>query len=373
MSNFGETPKLIYPHEGIDVMHKNARGVYSSAYELMHFTHFISLQTLHIESQESRSNAFAVANGRIGANIFPNKKLFSDFINQLGYRAPRSVIIEPEGIERGLDYYSQVAALDERRPQRFCKPVNAARGRGARMLNTIEDTLAFITNRNEPYLVQTFERPERDWRYILHKDSNQLANYEQSGWHVMFKVVQPTVVGDGNKSIAVLVAEDELMPINSKQNYVMQHKNDLATVPDKDKVVQLVHTGNRAQGAYKIPHSKEEERNLDRFMAQFMSDLEAGLGTRMGTLCVDLGATDSMALSGEYDFEKIKGSIVFYEHQLPFGMKPYLKDIPSETIWSPTDNLIPRLFRKQYVEAQVYAGFVRSVIRSGKFLRDHKT
>jgi hypothetical protein len=241
------------------------------------------------------------------------------------------------------------------------------------MLNTIEDTLAFITNRNEPYLVQTFERPERDWRYILHKDSNQLANYEQSGWHVMFKVVQPTVVGDGNKSIAVLVAEDELMPINSKQNYVMQHKNDLATVPDKDKVVQLVHTGNRAQGAYKIPHSKEEERNLDRFMAQFMSDLEAGLGTRMGTLCVDLGATDSMALSGEYDFEKIKGSIVFYEHQLPFGMKPYLKDIPSETIWSPTDNLIPRLFRKQYVEAQVYAGFVRSVIRSGKFLRDHKT
>jgi hypothetical protein len=372
MTNAGELPKLIYPHEAVGTLRDNTHGAQNAAYELAHFAGFLRLQRFHVLSPASRSWAFNVANGEIGADIFPNKSRFNNLVTELGYNAPRSITVEPKELEDGVDYSSQVSALDEDRPQRFCKPVNASRGRGARLADTTEEALAFVAEQAEPYLVQTYEKPERDWRYILHRDSTQLASGEQTAWRVAFKVVQPTVIGDGNKSIGMLVAEDEHMPAYAKEGYTRYYQDTLGTVPPKNKIVQLVQTGNRERGAYGESHSSVEESNLDQFMAQFVHDLEARLHTTLATLCVDIGVKDGSVLSGPYDFEAIKDNIVFYEHQMPFGMKPYLHAIPPETSWGPADKLVIPSRRQEYVAGQIYTSLIRSVIRSGRFLRQQK-
>ena len=373
MADLGEAPNrtLLYPHEGIDVLRENAQGQ-NAAYELGQFGHFIGLQTLHIETMESRSRAFTVANGTVGADIFPSKQRLSEKLNELGYHAPRSVKVEPKGIEDGVDYSDQIAGLDEQQPERFCKPANGARGRGARMLETPEAALTYVAGQGEAFLVQSFEKPERDWRYILHRDSTQLESGNPAGWRVTFKVARPIVTGDGSKSIATLVAENKQMPDTAKQSYADTHKDMLTVVPADGEVLHLVQTGNRAQGAYREQHSEVEQDNLDRFMATFARDLETSLGTTLATLCFDLGIKDSSVLLGDYDFDRIRDNIVFYEHQLPFGMKPYLHEmIPQDVQWSKLDKFVPESRRRQYTEGQIYMNFIRSVIRSGRYLRQH--
>jgi hypothetical protein len=368
MADLGETPtmNLLYPHEGIDIMRENAQ-IRNAAYELGQFAHFIGLQTLHIETLDSRSRAFAVANGEQGSDIFPSKQRFSELINTLGYHAPKSITVEPG--EPTYALFKQVTALSEDSDQRFCKPANGARGRGARMVESPADALAYAAEQDEAYLVQSFEKPERDWRYILHRDSKQLASGEPAGWHVMFKVERPIVVGDGNRPIADLLADSGKIPGSAKRKYIQHHEMESLIIPTDGEVVELLQTGNREQGAYRVPHSNVEEANLDRFMAQFVHDLEGALDTTLGTVCVDMGVKDSRALQGEYDFDSIRQMVVFYEHQLPFGMKPYLKGIPEGTAWGAADKLVPSSRRREYIEGQVYMNFVRSVIRSGRYLR----
>ncbi len=372
MAEVGEAPGLIFPHEDIDRLRfESGQAERSAVYELGHFARYLSLQALHIESPQPRIDAFTVANGEVGADVFPNKSRFAELVNGLGYVAPRTVTVEPKGFEAGVDYRSRVEALDEERPERFCKPVNAARGRGARRVETVDEALTFTSASGEPYLVQTLEQPQRDWRYVLHRDVDHLANGDGTGWHVMFQKVRPTVIGDGSRSIGKLVADDEVMPEDAKQRYIDHHKDVLDVVPGEDEHVELIQSGNITQGAYGQLASDTEKANLDRFMVQFVNDGESALGTKFGTLCFDLGVKDASVLSADYDFEKIKSNIVFYEHQLPFGINVYLHRMPADLKWGAADKFIPARIRREYVEAQVYVNFVRSVIRSGRYLRQH--
>jgi hypothetical protein len=372
MAEVGESPGLIFPHEDINRLRfEGGQDERSVAYELGHFARYLSLQALHIESPQPRIDAFTVANGEVGADIFPNKSRFAELVNGLGYHAPRTVTVEPKGFEAGVDYRSRVESLDEERPQRFCKPVNAARGRGARRVETVDEALAFVSASNEPYLVQTLEQPQRDWRYVLHRDVDHLADDVGAGWHVIFQKVRPTVVGDGSRSIRQLVADDEVMPSDAKQRYTDQHKDALEVVPADSELVELIQSGNITQGAYGQLASDTEKENLDRFMAQFVKDVEGTLDTKLATLCFDLGVKDPNVLSGEYDFGKIRDNIVFYEHQLPFGINVYLHRMPTDLTWGAGDKFLPARIRREYVEAQVYVNFIRSVIRSGKYLREN--
>jgi hypothetical protein len=358
----------IFPHENIDLFRANMdQSDPHVLYELRHFAGFLSMQALRILSPSARSWAFTVANGETGADIFPNKYEFGALVNELGYLAPQSVLVEPQGVQSGVDYREQVFALDDR-SQRFCKPLNATRGRGTQPFDSSEDALAFAIGQGEPYLVQTLEEPECDWRYILHRDAVQLANDEAPGWRIAFQKVRPTVMGDGQRSIAELVDEHPQMPPHSKNGYIKHHSEALATVPTEGELVHLIHAGNVSQGAYVQMPSKLETANMDRFMAQFLHDVEEKLSTRLGTLCVDLGVKDAGVLTSEYDYDAIKQSVVFYEHQLPFGV---LHDFPPDARWGKADRVAPWAFPDRYVEGQIYVNFIRSVIRSGRYLRSH--
>ena len=361
-----DKPELLYPHDDLSRLRESGQTERSLTYEVSHFAGFLSLQTMHIESFSSRSWAFQVANGSTGSDIFPSKQRFSEMVNGLGYRAPRSVRIDANAPLDSMR--DRVAGLDDQQ-ERFCKPANGARGRGAHVAPTPQAALAFASSQPEAYLIQSLEKPINDWRYIYHRDANQLTDRTQGAWRIMFKVSRPVIIGDGEHSVADLVAESESIPAGAKRNYLSHHP-EVSGVPVSGEVVELVHTGNRSQGAYRMPHSPAEEHNLDRFMNGFITDVEAALGTTLATVCVDIGSLKKGTLEDDYDEERLKRDIVFYEHQLPFGMSPYLQEmLPAEFRWGSTDKLVPAASRRQYVEGQVYAAFMRSVVRSGRLLR----
>ncbi|MBI2028137.1 MAG: hypothetical protein HYT07_00875 [Candidatus Levybacteria bacterium] len=55
--------------------------------------------------------------------------------------------------------------------------------------------------------------------------------------------------------------------------------------------------------------------NLNRFMDEFSTALEDKLGGAVSLLSVDLGVSNMEQLGGEYDFERIKNSVAFFETQ----------------------------------------------------------
>jgi hypothetical protein len=361
-----EDIRLSYPHESIETLEHNS-GVTQTTYEYVQFARFLRLQRFHILTPESRSWSFSVANGEIGADIFPNKQRFNDFVHELGYEAPYSVMVDPSSPES--DILEQITNLDPKISERFCKPVNASRGRGAVLLPDSQAAFDFTANTTEPYLVQTYERPDNDWRYILHYTAEQLASGRDSAWHIIIKVTQPSVVGDGYSTISELVDNISGMSDGAKHYYSKHHRDELKIVPANNEVLKLVDTGNRERGAFGQEHSQTEQDNLDRFMLNFVSDAERKLGTTLATLCFDLGARDAEVLKRPYDFEEIKKNIVFYEHQFPFGLNPYLSSFPDSLKKSGVDYFLPTKLDRLYLEGKAYTTIIRSVIRSGLYLR----
>jgi len=372
MNEVDDSWNPIFPHENIELFKANAeRSNPSIVYELGQFAVFLKLHTQIAKTLDADAceKAFVAANGVAAAEILADKYRFGDFVNDLGYSAPGSVLIEPgQTGENGTRYCELVAALDTECPQRFCKPLYSTRGRGIHLAQTPEEALAFAVKQNEPYLLQTFEFPQRDWRYILHRDAFQLSNSELPGWRIASQKVRPTVVGDGSKSILQLVQEHNKMPMRSKRGYIKHHADALKVIPTQGEVVELMQSANVAQGAYPQMGTAMEIHNLDRFMKRFLWDIETALGAQLGTVCVDLGVKDD-ALSEVYDFEKIKRCIVFYEHQMPFDI---LYDMPPDTSWSALDKIIPGPLRVKYMQRKVQWNLMRSVVRSGRYIREHE-
>ena len=359
----------IFPHEDVARFRSNAaEGGADAVYEMRHLAGFVSMQAFGILKPEARTHAAALVNGEIGAATFADKSQFGAFVNDMGYTAPRSVVVEPGS---SLDYYDRVVALDTDRPQRFTKPLHGTRGKGAKLFASPEDSLEFAAARGEPYLVQTYEQSELDWRYILHRDTVQLANGEPPGWHFVFQKVRPTVTGDGLATIGDLVAAHPMMPKLSKDNYAKYHKDSLTDVPRTGEVVNILQSGagNVSQGAYTRIPSTDELRTMDTFMAHFWHDAEKELGTTLGTICVDLGVRNvDRFMQDSDDHAELKRNIIFYEHQMPFGV---IDDFPKDELsWGRADRMAPWAFPGRYAEIQIYVNFVRSVLRSGRYLRE---
>lgn len=359
--------ELAFPHERIEAFTDTDQALFETAYEYAQYARFLRLQTFHILKPEVRSWSFSVANGSVGSEIFPDKFAFNNLVRSLGYEAPLSVLVDPSNPE--ANYVERIESLDEDRSERFCKPLNSTQGRGAAMFGSAHEAYAFAHQQNEAYLVQTYEKPANDWRYILHYDQDQLRDGQNSAWHILFKVVQPTVMGDGHSTINQLVKQIEDMPDVAKQKYRKYHQDQLMVVPEANQVVKLVETGNRERGAYGLEHSQLEQDNLDQFMLTFLKDVESYLGTTLATTCFDLGLRDPQVLKRPYDFLAIQKNVVFYEHQMPFGMKPYLLSLPQSLNKDGLEELLPARIRRQYLEGRIYTAIIRSVIRSGVVLR----
>jgi len=270
--------------------------------------------------------AYEVMNGEVGRDKLTDKYTFTEMVREMRYSAPASVLVSPGANEDSLA--RQVRELDANDQRRFCKPRDGVKGKGISVATDPNTAITFAlsNSKNREYLIQAYEIPVQDWRYILHRDVNQVMQREDPRWRIAYEKVRPTVVGDGELTISQLVHASNEIPRYAKLKYRTHTQRKMRrVVPGEGEQVDVIDSGNISKGGYgRLPEPHELE-NMDRFMLQFLHDLEEKIGGKLPTACVDIGIKDPSVLQQEYDFEEMKKAVVFYEFQVPFGYEGYVR------------------------------------------------
>lgn len=317
-------PKLTYPHEAFDsIAGLSTRREWIEVAKIIGQHVPIVMKSRRAPTALRQSLTFRFLNGDTGAEVLPQKRFFGDLVNELGYRAPRSVYVangsSVENIEEVV-----TKQLDDQKSY-FIKPVNGVQGRGTGSFHDIHELAAAVSSSSEDYLVQSDETPQEDWRYILHRDANNTDNV----WRIAYRKVRPQVIGDGTSSIGNLVESATDIPEDRKEKIIHKIGERAHRVPQDGQITSVAESGNISNGAYGQLPDQDELHRIDGFMQRFVSDLENHLGSKLNTMCFDLGVKDKSIFEGEYDFEKMKEEVVFYEFQIPFGITGYLDELYS--------------------------------------------
>lgn len=364
--------QLRFPHEAQDTLRGRNKGLPNTivlAHQLGTASirlaeRIVQEQRYGYQTNRAKEKQHRLMNGDLGAEALQNKQLFTQLVRELGYQTPVSILV-PVGAD-AQEFIADVAAMNDSDDRRFCKPIGGIKGKGIKVVSNPKEALDFVAQQKNDYLIQTVEQPEQDWRYILHRDREQMTTGQLPAWRIAYAKVRPTVVGDGQASVRQLVEHDEKMPPTAKKKYFKHNgRSNGSYIPEAGEVVDLVDSGNLSQGAYgRLPDNTELD-HMDRFMAQFISDLETNIDGRLGTMCVDIGVKDPGVFDREYSFVAMKDAIVFYEFQVPFGFRGYLRNLPDQDIKEGLTRLLPENFYQFSRKAGMAYTLVRSMLISG--------
>lgn len=317
-------PRVLYPHEAIDsIAGPNSGQEWIEVAKLIGQNVPLVLRSRHAPTADRQSMTFRFLNGDVGADILPKKQPFGELIDELGYHAPRTIYIESGS---SVDQVKELAAADlSGEDSFFIKPVNGVLGRGTGRFDDLDTLASVVASSPEDYLVQSDETPVEDWRYILHRDTDS----NDRVWRIAYKKVRPSVVGDGVSTVSELVNHSTDIPSDKKVRIIQKIGDRSAAVAPKGQEVAVAESGNISNGAYGQLPEQEELQRMDDFMKRFVADLEGKLGVKLNTMCFDLGVKDKSIFEDNYDFEKMRQSVVFYEFQIPFGITGYLDELYS--------------------------------------------
>lgn len=239
------------------------------------------------------------------------KTTFSETMLNAGYTAPLQVLITPgeeTAAKKVVDAFLQENELNL---PILCKPTNASEGRGIVVLRSPEELSLFIGSLTEPYLVQKYLPPQKDYRYAMVRDEN-------TTYRICYEKRRPTVTGNGKDALWKLVASDPEIPVLSKIRLFKKQLKRLLERPADGETVDLINSGNISQGAYGVLPEEAVLTEIDAFMLQVIKDVEEATNLHLPVYCFDIGLTDCE--SGSVS----RGNVVFYEMQLPFNYTGYL-------------------------------------------------
>ncbi|SRR5258706_5902286 len=370
--------ELIYPHENMRMLrrHMLATSRYTIPYIYPQLISFeIQMGASLLRRRDSRTldekaDLHYLFNGRFGEEVLQDKSSFNTLVQKLGYQAPENVLVSGESGTDSL--LSDVEGLDRDNQSRFCKPLGASQGRGIYIAPSSQEALKFAQEQQVPYLIENFLPPKEDWRYILHRDTQQLKANENQQWRIAYKKVRPVVTGDGHTPIRKLVTDDKEIPLSAKRKYLRKHKQDpaLDEVPNDQEERPLISSGNISQGAYgQLPKPNEVEY-MDKFMLQFQADIEKEIGGTLGTFCVDIGVKDRHVFDNPYDFDEMRKAIVFYEFQVPFGFSGYLRNLPDQR--RGVTSILPTPIYRRLQRANIGLSVIGSSLLSGTLVQRRK-
>jgi hypothetical protein len=247
-----------------------------------------------------------------------DKSQFATIMDAIGYLAPRTAVIRPD--DNYDDALERISGINPNQENRFLKPLCGTRAKGTMEAENSEEALAFAREENRPYLVQTVEHVDREWRYALHRDPRQVRNSQPHGWRLAIHKKRSSVVGDGETPLGHLIKSSESIPWYARAKHHLHRGRDMQRVPAAGEYVELAAGGNIDA---MLP-DENELQIMDRFMKQMTTDLEAYVSTPLPTICFDVGIRNADSLKGSYDHERLRQELVFYEYQVPFGFISYL-------------------------------------------------
>ncbi len=327
IAELAEASTLVMPHEDLERT-KQAISFFDR------FSYYINilfgLARMSLSSYERRIDLCqAFFNGE-NAGSLHKKYDFIELARSLGYRGPEQALYLPgqqQLPEKILRKYGAV----------LCKPKDGQQGKGIFTSESQEDLKARLNEVSEPYLVQEFIPPLKDYRYVYHVDP-------EVTYRICYAKLRPEVQGDGHRTLASLIERAPDIPDSSKDKLTkFLLDSQLNRVPELGETVELIDTGNISKGAYSQVIRGEELAAVDKVMLTLIDDLKSKCGLKIATYCFDIGV-----LNPNITPETVsKNDFVFYEYQVPFGIGGYLD---SEEVGE-NKNRVARLFASSLIRA----------------------
>jgi hypothetical protein len=315
---------MFYPHESFAELSKNVASadceIYDQLLEMGRASLLINLGEKAIFGangttmwQEGAARQFELFNGHRQGVELVYKDAFPGIINAIGYRAPSTTVLDPGMSD--TEKLAQINALDFDSPFRFLKPLAGSRSKGVKRAASPEEALTIAEATKRPYLVQSYEKPQEEWRYALHRDPQQVLDGGSPKWRVAMRKFKGEVIGNGYNTVPDLVRSSDL-PRRAKRNFLaLQDKRELS-IPPRDEII-TVQSGSILNAT--LP-TQPQLKKLDAFFTDFIGKLERHIGASLVTACFDFGLIDAAKLNDKNNIVPLTADdVVFYEYQVPFG------------------------------------------------------
>lgn len=253
-----------------------------------------------------------------GSEVLADKYSFIELMHRMGYNAPRQLRVETGEPVAQKVARSQEVFGDPDDPI-ICKPPQGSGGKNIVEL-TASRLPAFLEKVDEPYIIQERVPHELEIRYVRDIDPEAGRIHR-----VYFEKGIPKIEADGVSTVRELVKQSG-MGFGSRMITYMKRRGTLSVVmPEGSKIHVSQFGGNPTQTPEWGPGYEERVANVDRFMHDFLSDLQTEIGHPLPLLCFDLGFRDASVLDKPYDLEAIKASMVPFECQMPFTITGYIQ------------------------------------------------
>jgi hypothetical protein len=258
------------------------------------------------------------ANGE-GSEVLAVKYHFNEIIRDMGYSAPRQAFVSHEASEdeRQEGVGESFADPDE---QVICKPYFGSGGSGIIEMKAAE-LPSFLGGINRDYIVQERLPLQLEVRYV-----RQVVRGEERIYRVYDEKVIPKIHNESDRSRPKLgLILGSSLSANAKVSTLAVNRKSLGAMVPPGSSVHVSQSGVPPKDDLEwMPKHKHRVENMDRFMQQFMSDLQTYMGMELDLLCFDLAIVDITALDGEYDFERMKAAVMPLECQAGFGVSGYV-------------------------------------------------
>lgn len=250
---------------------------------------------------DTEQDVMAILHGE-HARILGDKSRFPGLVRQIGYKAADSLLIRTDEIlfdQRGraaLDYFQnpERKVREDEETRLFVKPLNGTWQRDLAEFDTSTEEgrvafNAYLENVTEYTLVQEFIPHEKCLRYMRYQ------NKKGQVYVACFEFVEDE--SSASKRVNI--------PFFGKK---IQRRS--AGVNLNEAITSILNTS-----AIPLGNNDHQLDNLNRFMDEFSKALEAKLGDEVPLLSVDLGISDMQQLGGNYDPERLKNAVAFFETQ----------------------------------------------------------
>jgi len=148
-------------------------------------------------------------------------------------------------IKQDIPLNKKIKLLEEFSPTFpvILKPEKGQRGAGVALIKDASAAKNYFLNADYNIVAQKFcdYKNEAGVFYIRYPNSKKSQIFS------ITDKIFPSVIGDGKRNLAKLILDDKRARLINKV-YFLRLKNKLMLVPKKDEVVQLVGSGNHAQG-----------------------------------------------------------------------------------------------------------------------------
>ncbi len=236
-----------------------------------------------------------------------NKVEFPRLMRELGYQAPRGLIVkatlnDEERLAVVKEYYAGSGVENM-----FCKPLNGTRqrdlvGQTTGLSLESQEFRRYLSALEEDTVIQKKIPISTDIRYIRYRDrkgQNYVAAFQyEEGF------------SDGDKDFTSRRPERQKARRRIRLPFMGNRINSVSGETLNEMVESMVN-----MSASSLNNDQHQLSNLNHFLEDAIISLEGKIGVKLPFFSCDIGINNFESLRGEYNFDQLRSNISFIETQ----------------------------------------------------------